>query len=79
MDLAPFDILVNAICPGFTKTELTNSMLSEEEQKVLCEKIPLGRFADVSEIAKAIIFLCSNKNKYMTGQTLIIDGGFTLR
>ena len=45
----------------------------------MVKKIPLGRFAEPSEIAKAVHFLCSEKNTYITGQNIVIDGGFTIR
>jgi len=77
LDLAPYKILVNALCPGFTMTELTTSILSEEERKTISSQIPLGRFADASEIAKVAVFLCSNQNTYITGQTIVVDGGVT--
>ena len=76
LDLAPYNILVNALCPGFTSTELTMSILSKEEIRKISKQIPLGRFAKVEEIAKTAIFLCSDLNCYITGQTLIVDGGF---
>lgn len=76
MDLAKDNILVNALCPGFTRTELTASTLSGEEMKALAAEVPLGRFAEPCEIAKAAVFLCSDLNSYMTGQTMIVDGGF---
>jgi 3-oxoacyl-[acyl-carrier protein] reductase len=76
LELAPYNILVNALCPGFTSTELTMSILSKEEIKLLQKQIPMGRFAEAEEIAKAAIFLCSDLNSYITGQTLIVDGGF---
>jgi len=79
LDLAPYDILVNALCPGFTLTELTRSILPKNEIKDLASQIPLGRFADVSEIAKNAVFLCSDLNSYMTGQTFVVDGGFTIQ
>ncbi len=79
LDLAPYNILVNALCPGFTSTELTRSILTKNEIKRLSSEIPLGRFADVSEISKAAAFLCSDLNGFMTGQTLVIDGGFTAK
>lgn len=78
LDLAPDNILVNAICPGFTSTELSASILSKKEIKELTSKIPLGRFADVSEIAKIAVTLCSELNTYLTGQTIVIDGGVTI-
>ncbi len=77
IDLAPHNILVNALCPGFTLTDLTKSVLSKEDMEKLCEDIPLGRFAQEDEIAQSALFLCSDLNTYITGQTLIADGGFT--
>ena len=59
IDLASDEILVNALCPGFTKTELTESILSAEEMEQLAQDVPLGRFASVDEIAQAALFLCS--------------------
>ena len=73
------NILVNALCPGFTLTELTESILSGQEIKALSSDIPLGRFAGISEIARIAVFLCSDLNGYMTGQVLLADGGFTVR
>lgn len=78
LDLARYGILVNAVCPGFTNTELTHSILPAEEQKQLANKVPLGRFAETDEVAKLVLFLCSETNTYMTGQTLVIDGGYTI-
>ena len=77
LDLAPFNILVNALCPGFTSTELTKSILSEKDITSLTGQIPLGRFAKADEIANVALFLCSDLNTYITGQTIIADGGFT--
>ena len=77
LDLAPYDILVNALCPGFTMTDMTTSILTKKEMESLSGEIPLGRFANESEIAAAAVFLCSDLNSYMTGQTFVIDGGFT--
>lgn len=79
LDLAPYGILVNALCPGFTLTDLTQSILSKDDIRSLCMEIPLGRFADQQEIAKIAVFLCSEMNTYMTGQALVVDGGFTIR
>ncbi|MFA4905574.1 MAG: SDR family NAD(P)-dependent oxidoreductase [Candidatus Margulisiibacteriota bacterium] len=78
IDLAPHNILVNALCPGFTFTDLTRSMLSGEEMKALADEIPIKRMAEEAEIAKAAIFLCSDLNTYMTGQVLVVDGGYVI-
>lgn len=75
-ELGQYNILVNAICPGFTLTDLTEASLSEEEKELLTKEIPLGRMANPSEIAKSVKFLVGEDNTYITGQTLIVDGGF---
>lgn len=76
-ELGPDGILINAICPGYIMTDMTDSTVSQEEQAVIKELIPLRRFAKPNEIAEMVEFLVSEKNTYMTGQTLIVDGGFT--
>lgn len=78
VELAPARILVNALSPGFTLTELTARSLSAEEQTAIAAQIPLQRMAQPEEIAKAALFLASHHNTYMTGQNLVVDGGFTL-
>jgi len=77
LDLAPWGILVNALCPGFTNTELTRSVLTGDEIDVLEREIPLGRLATPEEIAKVAYFLCSDENTYITGQSIVVDGGYT--
>lgn len=79
LDLAPYNILVNALCPGFTMTELTKSTLSKSEIDSLSAQVPLGRFACVEDIARVAVFLCSDLNTYITGQAIVVDGGFTIR
>lgn len=59
LDLAPHGILVNAICPGFTKTDLTMSVLASQDIKQLVAQIPAGRMATEDEIARTAVFLCS--------------------
>ena len=77
LDLAPHNILVNAVSPGFVDTELTRRILGEKEIEKLVSSIPQKRLADAGEIAKAILFLTSDHNTYITGQNIIVDGGFT--
>lgn len=79
LDLAPYDILVNALCPGFTLTELTKSMLKKSEIVKLSREVPLKRFATVEDIARSALFLCSDMNTYITGQAIVADGGFAVR
>ncbi len=78
VELAPAGILVNALSPGFTLTELTARSLKPEEQTALTAQIPLQRMAQPAEIAAVALFLASRRNTYLTGQNLVVDGGFTL-
>ena len=77
LDLAPYNILVNAVSPGFVDTELTREILGDEGIKELIRKIPQQRLADCKEIAKSVLFLASEHNTYIAGQNIIVDGGFT--
>jgi len=76
IELAPYNILVNAVSPGFTMTELTMKVLSKKEFNELKSLVPAQRFAEPSEIAKTVVFLVSDLNTYITGQNIIVDGGF---
>ena len=75
-ELGPANILVNAVAPGFVLTEMTQKNVSVDEQKRLCEEIPLRRMASPDEIAKVVGFLISEDNTYVTGSVINIDGGF---
>lgn len=75
-ELGEYNILVNSICPGFVNTELTKKNISAEVASELKKDIPLARFAEPEEIAEFVAFLVSEKNSYITGQAIIIDGGF---
>lgn len=76
IDLAPYNVLVNAVSPGFVMTELTRRILAADEMDTLAKQVPVGRFAQPEEISKAVLFLASSQNTYITGHNLIIDGGF---
>ncbi|MDC0933908.1 SDR family NAD(P)-dependent oxidoreductase [Arcobacteraceae bacterium] len=76
-ELGEDNILINAICPGFTATDLTMESLSKDELQKIEAEIPLKRLANPSEIAKSVKFLISDDNSYITGQTIVIDGGYT--
>ena len=78
VDLAPYNILVNAVSPGFTITELTKSTNTEFELSKIAEEIPLKRLAQPEEIAKVVLFLSSDLNTYITGQNIAVDGGYTI-
>jgi NAD(P)-dependent dehydrogenase (short-subunit alcohol dehydrogenase family) len=75
-ELGAYNILVNSVCPGYVNTELTQKNIPFHEQEIIKKTIPLGRFAEPKEIATFIKFLISDENSYITGQTLVIDGGF---
>jgi 3-oxoacyl-[acyl-carrier protein] reductase len=75
-NLAP-DVRVNAVAPAFVDTDL-NVHLTVAQREQIAGQIPLGRFAEPEEIARAVLFLASPRARYITGQTLVVDGGFTM-
>ena len=77
VELAAHGILVNAVSPGFTMTELTKKTNSKKEIEDLQNIIPIKRLAEPIEIARLILFITSEMNTYLTGQNIIIDGGYT--
>jgi NAD(P)-dependent dehydrogenase (short-subunit alcohol dehydrogenase family) len=71
-------IRVNALCPGPLKTELLMNFLNTDEKKQRrLVHVPVGRFGEASEMAKAALFLASDDSSYMTGAELVVDGGIT--
>lgn len=79
LELGSYGILVNSIAPGYVNTELTSQNNSPDQIRDICSKIPLERLAEPDEIAQVVAFLCSRKNSYMTGQVLVVDGGYVCR
>jgi len=77
IELAPFNVLVNAVAPGYVNTELTKQNNTEEDLAAIRQTIPMRRLAEPDEIAEVVAFLCSEKNSYITGQVVLADGGFT--
>ena len=75
MEWAAYNIRVNAVCPGPTKTTLFESYWSGERREARKKAIPIGRFGEPEDIAKAALFLASDDASYLTGHTLVVDGG----
>jgi 3-oxoacyl-[acyl-carrier protein] reductase len=73
VELAPKQIRVNTVAPGVVRTD-RNSWDDEKGQELL-DGIPMGRFAGQEEVAGVVVFLCSDMASYITGQTIVLDGG----
>ncbi|MDP2981035.1 MAG: SDR family oxidoreductase, partial [Candidatus Omnitrophota bacterium] len=76
-ELASRGICVNAIAPGFIKTDMT-SKLPEEAQKKMLSAIPLARFGEAKDVADLALFLSSESSSYITGQVIQVDGGMVM-
>ncbi|WP_214859768.1 MULTISPECIES: 3-oxoacyl-[acyl-carrier-protein] reductase [Exiguobacterium] len=76
-ELASKGVTVNAICPGFIETDMTDE-LTEEQRNLSLGQIPLKRFGQTDDIASLVSFIASDEARYITGQTLAVDGGMTM-
>lgn len=76
-ELASRNITVNAVAPGFVATEMTDVLLDSVKEAAVAT-IPLGRFGEVEDIAETVVFLASDKAKYITGQVICVDGGIAI-
>ena len=80
IDLAKYNIRVNTICPTFVVTPMTKKFLKNRKfKKETLNNIPLGRFAELSEVASATVFLASDAASMITGTSLLVDGGWTAK
>ncbi|MGW1835362.1 SDR family NAD(P)-dependent oxidoreductase [Streptomyces sp. NPDC002067] len=75
-ELGPLGIRVNSVVPGFFDSELTRDVTDEHRDRIR-RRTPLGRPADIEEIADAVGYLLSPRASFITGQTLVVDGGIT--
>lgn len=77
VELGAYNVNVNAVAPGFVRTELLDSMPPEVLEDA--EKVSLlGRIAEPEDVANVVVFLCSDDARHVTGQVILVDGGFTL-
>ena len=76
-ELASRHITVNAVAPGFIATEMTDK-LSDAVREEAVKSIPLGEFGQVEDVAEAVVFLASDRARYITGQVLCVDGGIAM-
>src|SRR5262249_35737970 len=74
--LGPYGIAVNCIAPGRFLTDLPASVLSDAEKKVFAERTAVGRWGDPKELTGAALLLASDAGSYITGTTLVVDGGY---
>lgn len=79
VELGSSNILVNAVCPGFVETQMTRTNNSEAQLRELASRTALNRLAQPHEIAALVHFLTSDENTYITGQSIVIDGGFSVQ
>ncbi len=80
LDYAPKGININAIAPGVIDTDMTKPFLTDEQtKKSFLEKTPVSRVGIPDDIAYGAVYLASNESDFVTGQTLVIDGGWTIR
>jgi len=80
LDLAKYNIRVNTVCPTFVVTPMTKKFLKNKKfKRDTLNNIPLGRFAELSEISSAVVFLASDAASMITGTSLLVDGGWTAK
>src|SRR2546429_6087968 len=77
VDLGPSNVNVNAVAPGFVKTDLLAKLPREVLERAEHESV-LGRVAEPEDVARVIVFLCSEEARHVTGQVIVVDGGLTL-
>jgi 3-oxoacyl-[acyl-carrier protein] reductase len=77
IEWARYGVVVNALSPGYVDTRMTRSNNSPEVIANIQAGIPLGRLATPEDIADVAVFLCSKRNRYLSGQNIIVDGGYS--
>ena len=79
IEFASYGILVNSVAPGYVETDMMKQYNSEKELEIIKKSIPMNRFGEKKEISELVKFLCSEKNSYITGQIITIDGGYVCK
>jgi NAD(P)-dependent dehydrogenase (short-subunit alcohol dehydrogenase family) len=79
IDLGPYGITVNCIAPGPFLTDLPGSILSDAEKKAFADHTALGRWGEPKELVGPALLLASDAGSYITGETLVVDGGYVIR
>jgi len=79
VEYGPAGVRVNAVCPGATESPMLDRVLARDAaiEPAMLSRIPVGRFGRSPDIAEAVVFLCSDAAEYITGTTLLVDGGNT--
>jgi 3-oxoacyl-[acyl-carrier protein] reductase len=78
LEYAAYNVLVNAVAPGYVNTELTKINNTPEQIEIIKNNLPVKRLAEPEEIAELVYFLASEKNTFVTGQTILADGGYSI-
>jgi 3-oxoacyl-[acyl-carrier protein] reductase len=78
IELAKYNILTNAVSPGYINTKMTTKNNSPEKINELVQGIPQRRLGKPEEIAKVVNFLVNDDNTYINGQDIVVDGGFSI-
>ena len=76
-ELAGRGVTANLVAPGFIETDMTSGLPDDVKAEML-KQIPLARFGEAADIARTVAFLCGDAGAYITGQTLVVDGGMTM-
>lgn len=76
VDMARYNILVNSVSPGFIEAGMTKKILSKKEISDLRSSVPMERLGNFEDVSNVVLFLASDLNTYITGQNIVVDGGY---
>jgi NAD(P)-dependent dehydrogenase (short-subunit alcohol dehydrogenase family) len=76
LDWAPYQINVNAICPGYIRTPLTRAIEASARNEYILNRVPMRRWGEPEDIAGTAVFLSSAAADFLTGQLIVVDGGW---